>query len=149
LGEYFRVETLKTGSGRNIAWGFAWLHIQDNFFLGRGFAYDEVLFAKHAEELSMLGHQGNVHNSYLTVWLNTGIIGLFFFLRGFLLAFLMGAKKSKLAIPIMFTVLFSINYESWLSASLNPFTIQLLIILSIIMSNHFIKKGNESIIPLY
>ena len=77
LGEFFRIETLETGSGRNVAWAFAWQNIQDNFFLGKGFAYDEALFSKYEQELSVLGHQGNVHNSYLTLWLNTGVIGLF------------------------------------------------------------------------
>ena len=37
LSEYFRLETLETGSGRNVAWTFAWQQIQDNFFFGKGF----------------------------------------------------------------------------------------------------------------
>jgi O-antigen ligase len=148
LGDYFRIKTLETGSGRNVAWSFAWKHIQDNFFLGKGFAYDEVLFTKHTDELSMLGHQGNVHNTYLTIWLNTGIIGLFFFLRGYLLAFLASAKNSRIAFPVLFTVLFSINFESWLAASLNPFTIQLLIILAVLMSPRLNEKKNEGLISV-
>ncbi|MBI4947866.1 MAG: O-antigen ligase family protein [Bacteroidetes bacterium] len=138
LGEYFRIETLATGSGRNVAWHFAWERIQENFFFGKGFAYDEILFyGKDSVQLSMLGHQGNAHNSYLTIWLNTGIIGLFFFARGFLLAFINGAKNSRIAFPVMFTILFSANFESWMAASLNPITIQLWIILTIFTSVEF------------
>ena len=145
LGEYFRIQTLETGSGRNVAWSFAWKHIQDNFFLGKGFAYDETLFAKHTEELSMLGHQGNIHNSFLTLWINTGVIGLFFFLRGFLLSFLRGAKNSRIVFPVMFAVIFSANIESWLAGSLNPITVQLWIILTIITSNEFLKAKQSDL----
>jgi O-antigen ligase len=147
LGDYFRIQTLETGSGRNVAWTFAWKHIQDNFFLGKGFAYDEILFAKHKMELSMLGHQGNVHNSYLTIWINTGIIGLFLFMRGFILAFMKGAKNSRIVYPVMFVVLFSANFESWMAASLNPVTVQLWIILTIFTSIQF--NENKDTVPVH
>ena len=139
LGEYFRIETLANGSGRDVAWSFAWEKIQDNFFLGKGFAYDEVLFynISNSDSLSILGHQGNAHNSYLTIWLNTGIIGLFLFARGFLLAFFKGAKNTIISLPVMFAVLFSANFESWMAASLNPITIQLWIILALLISPVF------------
>jgi len=151
LGGYFRVGTLKSGSGRDVAWQFAWKHIQENFFLGKGFTYDEFLMnnAQTQHELNDLGHQGNVHNSFLTIWLNTGIVGLFFFARGFLLSFIKGAKNSRIAFPVMFTVLFSANFESWMSASLNPITIQLLIILTILTSAEFNEQKNESPLPVY
>jgi hypothetical protein len=73
LGEYFRVEHLYDGSGRLIAWTFAWEQIQKNYFLlGRGFAFEEWLFEVNQNWLNMLGHQGGVHNTYLAVWLKTG-----------------------------------------------------------------------------
>lgn len=149
LGDYFRVNTLETGSGRNIAWTFAWEQIQNNFFLGKGFAYDEVLFKEHYDELALKGHQGNVHNSYLTIWINTGIIGLFFFMRGFFLAFFKASKNSRFAFPVMFAVLFSANLESWLAASLNPITVQLWIILTILGSIEFNEKKNEDIVLVH
>jgi O-antigen ligase len=151
LGEYFRVDTLKNGSGRDVAWNFAWTHIQDNFYLGKGFAYDEFLMhnVQTQQKLNDLGHQGNVHNSYLTLWLNTGIIGLFLFARGFLLSFIKASKNSRIAFPVMFTVLFSANFESWMTASLNPITIQLLIILTILTSPEFNEQKNESTLPVH
>lgn len=151
LGDYFRITTLEGGSGRDVAWKYAWEKIQENFFLGKGFVNDEMVFYSDeaAARLSILGHQGNAHNSYLTLWLNTGIIGLFLFARGFLLAFLKGAKNTRIALPIMFSLLFSANYESWMAASLNPFTIQLWIILTLLTSPQFNEDKNESTIPVH
>ena len=148
LGEYFRIKTLETGSGRNIAWTFAWENIQSNFFFGKGFGFDELLYRRYEHELSVLGHQGNAHNSYLTLWLNTGAIGLFLFLRGFLLAFIKGAKSSRIVFPVMFAVIFSANNESWLAGSLNPITFQLWIILTIITSSEIILAKEKESRPL-
>lgn len=132
LGEQLRVDTLENGSGRIIAWKFAWQQIQDSFYLGRGFSYTEYLFRENAEYLSKLGHQGAAHNAYLTLWLDTGLIGLIAFITGLTTIFFKAAKYSKLSIPILYAISFSNFYESWLTASLNPFTIQLLFTLTII-----------------
>lgn len=141
LGDELRVDTLQNGSGRIIAWKFAWEKIQENFYLGKGFNYTEYIFLINYDYLSMLGHQGSAHNMYLTFWLDTGLVGLILFLFGLLVTFYKASKHSKLAIPILYAVLFSNNYESWLTASLNPFTIQLLFILTVI----FIYKNDEMI----
>ena len=137
LGEQFRVETLETGSGRVIAWKFAWDEIQHNFFFGKGFSYNEYLFRKNYDYLSRLGHEGMAHNSYLTIWLDTGFVGLLLFLVGLVSIFLKAAKRSRLSIPVLYAVLFSNYYESWITASLNPFTIQLVFILTIIFIYDF------------
>jgi O-antigen ligase len=123
LSEFFRVETLEGGSGRQVAWALAWDTIQENLWFGRGFAFDEWLMSRNQEALNDLGHQGGVHNTYLQIWLNTGLVGLLFFLRAIILNVIKGAKKSKLAFPFLYLVLFSILPESWLAASLNPFSI--------------------------
>ncbi|MBK6833912.1 MAG: hypothetical protein IPG89_06405 [Bacteroidetes bacterium] len=44
MDQYFRVETLKDGSGRLVAWNFAFEQIEKNFFLGRGFNYTEYIY---------------------------------------------------------------------------------------------------------
>lgn len=126
LEEYFRLETLEEGSGRYIAWNFAWQEIQNHFWFGRGFAYDEWYMDRHQDFLNILGHQGGVHNTYLIIWLNTGIIGLIVFLRAWLLLFIQGARNTAVAMPGLYLVLFSITLEPWLAASLNPFTILIL-----------------------
>jgi O-antigen ligase len=134
LGEELRVNTLENGSGRAIAWKFAWEQINENFYLGNGFSYTEFIYRKNYEYLSMLGHEGAAHNSYLTFWLDVGIIGLIFYLIGLLLTFLKAAKLNRVSIPILYAILFSNQYESWLTASLNPFTIQFVFTLSFIFA---------------
>jgi O-antigen ligase len=126
LEEYFRLETLEEGSGRFIAWNFAWQEIQNQFWFGRGFAYDEWYMDRHQDFLNILGHQGGVHNTYLIIWLNTGIIGLLLFLRAWVLLFIAGSRNTAVAIPALYLVLFSVSLEPWLAASLNPFTILLI-----------------------
>ncbi len=123
LEEYFRIETLEGGSGRTIAWDFAWEQIDKDPYIGKGFAYTEYIFKENYNYLSMLGHQGNAHNSYLTIWMDTGFIGLFFFAVAFIGQFIKASKGSVLAIPALYLVLFSGNFESWIAASLNPVTI--------------------------
>ncbi len=44
LGKVFRVdgkESIEKASGRAVAWHFAWIEIQKNFYFGKGWAYDE------------------------------------------------------------------------------------------------------------
>jgi O-antigen ligase len=144
LADRFRVNSLENGSGRTVAWEFAWQQIQDNFFIGRGFSYTEYIFRINYDYLSMLGHQGAAHNAYLTIWLDTGLVGLLFYLLGLLVTFVKASINSKLAFPVLFAILFSNNYESWLTASLNPFTIQLLFILTFILINS--KKPSVNLI---
>jgi O-antigen ligase len=142
LKEYLRIETLQEGSGRLIAWNFAWEKIQDVFFVGGGFGFTELTFKRYLLELSMLGHQGNAHNSYLTLWMDTGLIGLILFLFGMIRTLTKAASHSPLALPMAYCVLFSANFESWMSASLNPFTSLFLICLSLILYQKV--KGKES-----
>lgn len=137
LEAFFRVETLQAGSGRYIAWQFAWEHIQDAYWLGRGFAFDEWLMYEHQDFLNELGHQGGVHNTYLILWLNAGLVGLLLFLRALVLLFIQASKHTVLAIPTLWVVLFTILLEPWLAASLNPFTIVLICILSIMTDPAF------------
>lgn len=130
LEGFFRIETLDDGSGRYVAWNFAWENIQQNFWLGRGFAFDEWLMTKNADMLSELGHQGGVHNTYLIIWLNTGLIGLVLFMRVLFLLFIKASKNVYIAFPVLWMVMFTIFLEPWLAASLNPFTIIFLLTLT-------------------
>ena len=95
---------------------------------------------KNFQLLSRMGHQGGVHNTYLTFWLDVGIVGLLIFLRSLFLIFIKAWKRTPLAPAILFSVLFSILYESWLAGSLNPYTILLLIILTIVSEDEIIHS---------
>ncbi|MCJ8166341.1 O-antigen ligase family protein [Pontibacter sp. E15-1] len=140
--DYLRIDTLDAGGGRVVARHFAWEQIQKNFWVGRGFGYTEWIYRQHFYELSMLGHEGNAHNAFLTVWLDTGFIGLILFIAGWGLLFLKAAQNSYLAFPIAFAIIASNMVESWLVASLNPFTIQLLMVLTLLI--FIVKDKNRS-----
>ena len=145
LGEFFRIDTLESGSGRVVAWNFALENIQQNFFLGKGFEHTNHIFKQNSVALSILGHQGHAHNSFLTFWLDTGLLGLIAFVAALLLSFLKAAKNSIIALPVFYAVLFSVFFESWLTASLNPFTIQLVIILTILLSFHAVEEIRSTV----
>lgn len=148
LEEYLRLDTLQNGSGRTIAWAFAWEHIKLNPLIGNGFTYTNQLFYKNYEALSRLNHQGNAHNSYLTMWLNTGLFGMLSYFGAIVLLFIKASKQYRSAIPILLCFAFSANMESWLTASLNPFTSVFVITLSILVLNKessfkFLNQENE------
>lgn len=132
LEKYFRLETLEEGSGRYFAWEFAWGHVQRFFVFGGGFANDENIMRRYRVYLEQQGHQGGVHNTYLSMWLNVGIVGLLIFLRSLFLLFFKASKLVPMSLAIMFSVLFSLMYESWLVGSLNPYTIVLLMIMTVV-----------------
>lgn len=139
LGEYFRVQTLEEGSGRYVAWAFAWQKIQDFFFIGGSMGNDEFIMRKNYAMLAKLGHQGGVHNSYLTFWFDVGLVGVILYFFNFVRLFYMASKKFKYSFPFLFSVLFSINYESWLAGSLNPFTILLFMSITVIYEPEFVE----------
>ena len=137
LGNQFRLEgaqSIENASGRTIAWRYAWEEIQKNMFFGRGWSYDEYwIFGPIQKTLNLLNHQGGVHNVYLILWLNTGAVGLLLYLFSFIQLFFEAAKNSGLALPILFACLFVANFEPWLAASLNPYTIQFIICIAVIL----------------
>ncbi len=140
LKHYFRVETIEAGSGRYFAWSFAWQKINEGgyFLLGGGFGNDEYIMRQNYPYLRSMGHHGGVHNSYLTMWFNTGIVGVLVFFRSYFLIFLKANKRAPFAFAIMFSSMFSVMYESWLTGSLNPFTIMLLIIITVITEDEIV-----------
>jgi O-antigen ligase len=142
LEAFLRIDTLKTGSGRLLAQKFALDQIQKNFWEGKGFGYGEYLMKTNVKSFLSTEHQGNIHNSYLTIWLDTGLVGLIAFCYGWISNFIRAAKHSFLVWALLFGVLLSTSVESWLSASLNPFTIQLIIILSLASQIAFYKEND-------
>lgn len=148
LGNELRLETLDEGSGRLVAWQFAYQEIQKGMVvLGKGMGFDEYVMAKNADKLSIMGHQGGVHNTYLIIWLNTGLAGLVAFFIAFLSFFMEAVKKNRLAFGTMLAVLSSINQEPWLSASLNPFTVIFLVTLVVFLYLDDIDAESIELMP--
>ena len=140
IQKFMRVDTLEDGSGRYFAWEFAWQKInQEGFFLfGGGFGNDEFVMRHNYDFLRSQGHDGGVHNSYLTLWFNVGIIGVMLYFIGFFGTFFKANKKAPIAFAVMFSVLFSVLYESWLTGSLNPYTIILVTIMTMLTEDDIV-----------
>lgn len=68
-----RGNSLEEGGGRFVAWNFGWEELMRRPWLGGGAGFEEAYYGRHSELLSMLGHQGFSHNSYLAFSLNYGI----------------------------------------------------------------------------
>jgi hypothetical protein len=135
LQDYFRIESIEEGSGRKIAWVFAWQEIQNYYFVGGGFGQDEQIMRPNYYWLSKLGHQGGVHNSYLSMWFDAGIAGIIAFFGAFYGIVFKAMKHDYLVLAFAINIMFNITYESWLVASLNPFTILLFTILAVFSGN--------------
>jgi hypothetical protein len=143
LGNFFRVNTLEDGSGRYVAWKFAWDQIQKNLFVGKGFGYNEFYMRQYYGILSKLGHQGGIHNSFLTFWMDQGLIGLLIYLRSFILMFMKAAKKTTFAYPIMFAISFTALFESWLVGSLSAYAFLSMIIFAFITSDEIVAQQDD------
>lgn len=133
LENFLRVETLESGSGRVVAIDFAWENIQKNFWIGRGIGFGDELFKINYHQLALLGHQGGVHNTFLNIWLDTGLIGLLAFLFGWFRIFSIALKKSKYVWGVLIGIFISVNAEAWLAASLSPWTISFLCLVTMLM----------------
>jgi len=140
LESFIRIDTLDNASGRFIAWEFLWSKISKSIsFFGKGMGATELLFKENYQLLSSLGHQGNAHNSFLTIWYDTGIIGLLGFTTGLFLSFFYSIKNLKV-LPILIGIFISSFFESWLSASLNPFTIIFFMIITLFYYNEEVDE---------
>lgn len=140
LAEIMRADTLESGSGRVHAWAWALQYINantQNFFYGNGFGFDEWFFIQSGHILGpKYGHVGGVHNSYLALWLNTGIIGLALWAFGFFSAFSKVIPKTYIALPYLFAILFSATFEAWLMGSLNPYHSTFLFTLALLYTDY-------------
>lgn len=140
LQQELRVESLEdmqSGSGRKIAHDFALDYIDNHFWIGKGIGTTENIFAEASRNLSEEGHQGNAHNSFFTIWIDTGFVGLVLFLIAWLIVFYKVEVVSGFGFPIMIAVAFSAYFESYLAAMLNPFTALLLVVLTLLLIPEF------------
>ncbi len=123
LGEALRAESIVDGSGRLLSWTFALGHIPDHFWMGGGFAHAEFIYDTQVPEaLQNFRQMGSTWNSYLTLMLNNGLIGTIAFLI-FIFAQIRYAKDRWSMTAYVIAMLLSAVYETWLTASLNSFSI--------------------------
>lgn len=135
MQDYFRIDSIEEGSGRIIAWIFIWEKIQYYYFIGGGFGHDENIIRPSYKMLSYMGHSGGVHNSYLSMWMDAGIIGLLAYFGAIIAIITKTMKKNYVILAFISSIAFNIYFESWLVASLNPFTIIYLILITLFLGN--------------
>jgi O-antigen ligase len=101
---YLRVENLRVGGGRFEAWDVAVDLLRQRPLRGYGFGTEDILFAKFG--IRFFTHGGAmVHNSYLGLSLQVGILGaaVFFFL--IFLVVIKGIQASMKTKDLMFSIL--------------------------------------------
>lgn len=130
-------EKMQSGSGRKVAHDFAISYIADNLWLGKGIGTTEKIYKEAKMELGAKGHVGNAHNSFFTIWIDTGVFGLIIFCAAWLALFFKVEKRTGFGFPIMIAVGFSAYFESYLAAVLNPYTTLLLVILTLLLMPEF------------
>jgi hypothetical protein len=136
LGDILRPETLTIGGGRFHAYKLAWNEIRHALFFGKGWGFSQQLMQVNGADLRKLGHYGNLHQSYLTIILNSGLVGFLAFLVGWSQLFFLFFKKNwELGFAVFIAIAISTNLESWLISAINPFTPLLLILLQIVQNS--------------
>ena len=153
FGQQLRISNLEYASGRIFIWRAAWMEIQEYYIFGAGFDFAEGAYSiwkvKYNSIIPDLRfHVGNIHQSFLTMWLNNGLIGLILFCYGWIRKIVECLNKSKLTLPLAFALIFMGSYESWLVASMNPFTIQVIIMFTIILNYKKVLITEENLSKL-
>ncbi len=147
--EFFRLDTLDMASGRIYVWEAAWLEIQQKgFWAGEGFAYAEEVrwMGKYYEVIpDLVQHQGNIHNSYLTFWMNIGLIGMLLFFVPLIGYFFKAMFKTHFAFPLLVSAGFLAFFESWLTASLNSWSIIFYITLTLLLQGKYFPPTQKEV----
>lgn len=148
---YVRVETLSIGGGRFEAWPVTLNLIRENLFFGYGFGVEDKIFGlKH---IVFYIHSGvYVHNSYLGIMLQLGIIGfIMFFTPLFILLFkeLFSKQDSDTALlryalrASLISGLICAIFESWIYAVGNGQVFPFWIIIMLLVSYRYRGKGQS------
>ena len=122
--DFLRFDTLSTASGRTEVWQVAWEEVKNAPFFGNGLLYDQYFIddyvARNIGE-NVARHWGAVWSSYLSLLLDVGFMGCiaygYFWIEVF-------RKSHDKNIAIAFTAMCLLSgiTESWMAASMNPFT---------------------------
>lgn len=118
-----RVESLETASGRTVVWKVAFEEFKQNPWLGKGMMYDDYFIKEYSDRYigeNKARHWNGVWNSYLSMGLNVGIIGLLLFGYAWYCLYKMSTFPIfRFAFMVM--ILLSAVTESWMAASMNAF----------------------------
>ncbi|RAJ22258.1 O-antigen ligase [Gelidibacter algens] len=123
LSEYLRIDSLDDASGRTEVWAVALDEIQNQPWFGKGMLYDNYFINDFADRYigePRARHWYGIWNSYLSLLLNVGIIGLlgfaFFWYKMYALS-----QMRIVRVAFLMMCLFSAVSESWMAASMNAY----------------------------
>lgn len=143
LSDQLRLDSFADASGRAEVWVVAWEEIKTSLWIGNGVLYDGFFIKDYA--FKYIGevrsrHWGGIWNSYLSLLLDVGLVGtlayLFFWIR-----ILKRSKFLKISVAFIVMCFLSGITESWMAASMNPFTPMMLLIWAI-QSQPLVKQTN-------
>ncbi len=123
LSGYFRVESLKTGSGRTDVWKVAVEEIKEQPWFGKGMLYDDYFVKDYSRRYlgENAGRQwGGIWSSYLSLLLNVGALG-FLICSFFWYKMMTLSKMPTTKVGFLCLCLLSAVSESWMAASMNAF----------------------------
>jgi O-antigen ligase len=123
LSDHLRVSSLETASGRTEVWPVAFEEFKKHPWLGQGMMYDNYFIEQYASNKfgeNYARHWNGVWNSYLSLALNVGIIGLTLF-GYFWYRLFRSARDKVFRVAFLVMILFSAITESWMAASMNAF----------------------------
>ena len=123
LSDRLRLETLETGSGRTEVWKVAYEEFKANPYVGKGMMYDDYFIKEYSDRMfgkNKARQWNGVWNSYLSLGLNVGVIGMILFgyvwYRLYRISVYPVFRMAFLAMCLVSAVT-----ESWMAASMNAF----------------------------
>jgi hypothetical protein len=128
LSTRLRLSSLESAGGRLAAWEWGYQQVPKNLYFGRGLLYNSYAYTSHFSSKFRQNNRGfnAAFSGILSLLLDTGVVGTLAFSIFIILSFSKFEDK-KLVIPLLLSLVLSWTFESWIMASLNPFTILLFI----------------------
>jgi hypothetical protein len=124
LSTRLRLDSLESAGGRLEAWKWGYQQVPKKLYFGRGLLYDSYVYDANFSVSFRSKHRGfnAAFSTVLALLLDAGIVGTTAFLLFIFLSF-SKFKDKKIVIPLFLIMLLSWVFESWIVATLNPFTI--------------------------
>ena len=140
LSSFLRVDSIVDFSGRLEVWNVALEEIKSFLLFGNGMSYDIFFINDYADRFvnSNERHWSGIWNSYLSLLLNVGVVGLVAYFY-FWIKIYNKPSFSNLSFPFVFGCLLIGITESWMNASMNAMTPLMLLFWAI--QTCYIKKN--------
>lgn len=136
LSSRVRFETLETFGGRLIGWDWGYQQVPKSFWFGKGLMYDSYIYQNSFSPKVRSIERGlnAAFSGVLALLLDAGVIGAFFFII-FFIGMFKQFKDKKILLPFILGFVLSFILESWIMASLQPFTILFYTIIGLFQFN--------------